>query len=223
MTPRFNGTVCQAEEPFADRQERARTLPREYAAAHVGWIRNLMDAEAGVAYFSFSWWTKAPCGRNFRQMAERLQRACQEATCDHFPMLNRSSLNRIPPHLCVSAIMLPAEKQDGVRHAHGFLRAPVAALSAPSAVTVVQTHGTDVTIRAPQVIAGLVRHLRQSVNGGPTSLHIDHHDGYAINVAADRDSREKTFTYLTAAGPEVRSWDRLEWVPGPVWRRLTAQ
>ena len=88
-----------------------------------------MDGDAGDAwYFAYSIWTKAPWGYDFSAIAKRLQRACQYATCDVFPAVPHGSLNRLPPTVCVSAIILPAEKQDGVRHVHGFLRVPNAAV-----------------------------------------------------------------------------------------------
>jgi hypothetical protein len=68
-----------------------------------------MDFEAGVAYYGFSHWTKAAWGQDFTQIARRVGRACQFATCDAFPTLNRSSRNRMPPHLAMAAIVLPSE------------------------------------------------------------------------------------------------------------------
>src|SRR5262245_1681238 len=74
------------EEPFADRRERAWGLSREYAAARADHISDMMDGDAGDAwYVAFSCWTAAPWGNDFSAFAKRLQRACQFATCDIFP------------------------------------------------------------------------------------------------------------------------------------------
>jgi hypothetical protein len=220
--PRFDQHIGCWEEPFQDRCERAWDLPREYTARLAQWISDFMDADAGsgTAYYGYECWTTAGWGRDFTQIAQRLERACQFATCDVFPSLNRSSLNRIPPHLCVSAIMLPAEKRDGVRHVHGFLRVPARAGSAPLSLLTVQTNGTNVEILAPRAAARAVHYVRQFAHGAPSSFHLDHRGAHAVDLVADQDRRREKLSYLTASGPEVRSWDLLELVPRRVWQRL---
>ena len=220
--PRFeNRSAGRQEESFDQRAERARSLPSEYAAEFAQWVSTDMDRDQGAAsYYAFEVWTKAGWGDDFRQIAQRLQRACQYATCDMFPALPRTSLNRIPAHLCLSAILLPAQKRDGVPHVHGFIRVPARAQAAGLALLTVQTNGTNVKILAPQVVAGFVQYVRQLTHGAPTSFHLDHCEAQAVDLVADRDRREHKLKYLTESGPEVRSWDRLELVPGRVWKRL---
>ena len=45
------------------------------------------------------------------------------------PDVVENSLNRIPLNLCLAAIVLPAQKRDGVHHGHGFLRGPLETLN----------------------------------------------------------------------------------------------
>lgn len=219
--PRFDNHIACREEPFEDRSERARDLPREYPARFARWVSDLMDAEAGAAsYYGYELWTKAGWGEDFSEIAKRLQKACQFASCDTFPSLNRSSLNRIPPHLCLSAIMLPAQKRDGVPHVHGFLRVPAAAGCAGLSLLTVQTNGTNVEILAPRAVTGFVQYVRQFTHGWPTSLHLDHHQAHAVDLVADPSRRWGKLKYLIAPGQEVRSWDRTELVPRRVWHRI---
>jgi len=114
--PRFDNRSPSYEEPFRERSERARSLPPEYAKTFARFVSDLMERDEGAAYYAYDFWTTAVWGNDFAQIARRLQRACQFATCDVVPTLNRSSLNRIPPQVCVAAIVLPAQKRDGVPH-----------------------------------------------------------------------------------------------------------
>ena len=112
--PRFNLRGTSDWEPFEDRGARARSLPADYATGWAQHISDIIDADSEARYYPFAFWTTAAWGASPEQMARRIQRACQMATCDMFPTLPRSSLNRIPLRLSVAAIVLPAQKRDGV-------------------------------------------------------------------------------------------------------------
>jgi hypothetical protein len=61
--------------------------------------------------------------------------------------------------------MLPAEKLDGVRHVHGFLRVPARAEDTPLSVLTVQTHGEITQILAPKVVARVAHYMRWWAHG----------------------------------------------------------
>jgi len=119
----------------------------------------------------------------------------------------------------MAAIILPAEKRDGVRHVHGFLRVPTAART-PLSVLTVHTNGSSHAIAAPQIIARFVHHVRRFAQHAPTSFHLTHYDARGVDLGTDRDRRWRKLSYLVERGQEVRSWDLLELVPGRVWRRV---
>ena len=102
---------------------------------------------------------------------------------------------------------------------HGFLRVPACARSAGLCLTTVQTNGRSHQIVAPTAVARLVHRVRWFA-AAPTSLHLTHRNLQAVDFALDPQRREQKLDYLLAPGREVRSWDRLEVVPGHVWRRL---
>jgi len=98
-------------KPFEDRRDRARSLPAAYANGFAQHVSDLIDADVGARYYAFAFWTTAGWGRYSVQVARRIQRACQFASCDVFPTLNRRSLNRIPFNLSLAAIVLPAQRR----------------------------------------------------------------------------------------------------------------
>ena len=127
-------------EPFRDRRDRAKSLPAEYAVSSAQYVSDVMDADVEARYFSFAVWTTARWGRDIKQLSSKIRKACQYACCDLFPAVSRHSLNRIPPDLALMAILVPAQKKDGVLHIHGFLRVPVKALSLGYTEVAVQMH-----------------------------------------------------------------------------------
>src|SRR3989442_2384793 len=131
-------------ESFKDRRDRARSLPAEYAVRSAQYVSDVMDADVEARYFSFAVWTTAHWGHDLKQLSSKIRKACQYATCDVFPAVNRHSLNRIPPALALVAILVPGQKKDGVFHVHGFLRVPVKALGLGYTEVAVQLHGRRV-------------------------------------------------------------------------------
>ena len=218
--PTFPGGLWH-EETFDQRRERAVGLPAEYAKEWARHVSELMTSDNTSAYFAYALWTKAAWGRDFKQTTRRIQRACQYAACDAFPTLNPTSLNRIPLHLAVGALVLPAEKRDGVRHVHGFVRLPSEACRIGQSRVRVETHGEAAWITMPRVLGRFTQYLRRFAEGRVTSLHIGHANGEAIDCGADQRERWRQLLYLNARGKEVRSWDCLEMVPLSLWRRLT--
>jgi hypothetical protein len=161
-------------EPFRERRARALALPAAYASEFAQYVSDVIDVDVGARYFSFAFWTKAPWGRDSVQVSRMIQRACQYASCDECPTLSRSALNRIPLHWALAAILVPAQKQHGVLHVHGFLRVPVAAVNAGITVMSVQTNGTRIRVSAPRAVERFATYLRKFAGGSATSLHVDH-------------------------------------------------
>jgi hypothetical protein len=220
--PRFTPRYGNVQPPFYERREQAKNLPPAYADGFAQFVSDLIDADAAGRHFTMECWTKARWGRSANEMSRRIARACQFAACDVCPTLNRHSLNRFPPHLALAAMVLPAQKQDGIFHVHGLLRVPTSALGGPMAQVFVQTDGRRHKIEAPEAIARFAHHLRTFAGGAVTSLHIDHNGASrVVDVTNDKVRRVLKLTYLTARGAEVRSWDELQFVPFAVWRRMT--
>ncbi len=163
-------------KPFEDRRDRARSLPAAYANGFAQHVSDLIDADVGARYYAFAFWTTAGWGRYSVQVARRIQRACQFASCDVFPTLNRRSLNRIPFSLSLAAIVLPARKQDGVFHVHGFLRVPLKALARGCTVFAIRSNGRTIQVSGPVAVERFVAHLREFCGRARTSLHVIHTD-----------------------------------------------
>ena len=161
-------------EPLHERRARVLVLPSAYSEAFAQYLSDIVDADVDARYFVFAFWTKARWGRDVRELSRMIQKACQFASCDMFPSLNKSSLNRIPRHFCLAAIVLPAQRPDGVFHVHGFLRVPLAALTFGVTQVSVQTNSRRVRIEAPRAVERFVSYLREFAGGSPTSLHINH-------------------------------------------------
>src|SRR5438128_9162486 len=122
--PRFDRTGNRSET-FDQRRATARSLPAAYTQTWAQEISDLMDRDAGAAtYFGLEFWTKAPWGADSGEVTRRIQYAGQRAALDIFPTLKRSSRNRIPASMSIAAIVLPAQRRDGIPHVHGFLRVP---------------------------------------------------------------------------------------------------
>ncbi len=120
-------------------------------------------------------------------------------------------------------IFVPAQKEDGVYHVHGFLRVPAAALALARSLMTVQTKGAAVVVDAPLAVQRFAQQLTRSCGRFPYSLHIDHESEAKpslVDVAVNRSRRAEKLDYLIEPGPEVRSWDAMAWVPGRLWRRL---
>jgi len=145
-----------------------------YSEEFAQYISDIIDADVGARYFVFAFWTTARWGRDVTELSRMMQKACQFASCDMFPSLKRSSLNRIPLHRCLAAIVLPAQRQDGVLHVHGFLRVPLAALRLGIARIAIRTNGELVWIEGPRAAERFVSYLREFAGRSSTSLHIDH-------------------------------------------------
>ena len=102
-----------------------------------------------------------------------------------FPTLYPSSLQRIPVSMAFPAIVLPAQKRDGVPHVHAFVRIPNAARPDARSRLTIQEGGVSVEILAPKAVTRFVAHLRELAHG-PSSLHLAHHNGAASNMATNQ-------------------------------------
>jgi len=108
------------EEPFEERRRRVHSVSPAYASSWAQFMSELIDADTGEAtYYAYAFWTKAPWGESFDEIVFSLRRACELASCAIFPALKRISRKRIPPTSCAMAMVLPAQREDGVPHVHG--------------------------------------------------------------------------------------------------------
>jgi hypothetical protein len=206
-----------------DRSGRLEPVPTEYARSASDWISALIDRDAGAPYIAVDLWTTARWTQNPLELTRMIRRSCAEAAADAFPMLNPKSVNRMPLDLSVAALVLPAQKPDGVFHAHLFLRLPPVAASRPYVSLTVQTNGRFTVIQAPPVAKYFVRQFRWRSGRYPSSVHLVHDDRQqpvAIDLAVDRVRRAERLRYLTDIGEERRYWGALEFVPGRFWKRL---
>jgi hypothetical protein len=180
-----------------------------------------MDADKGIAsYYGYECWTTAPFGKNFDQMSLHLSRACDCATCYVFPDLKRISRKRRPHTMCAAMIILPAQRQDGVLHVHGFIRVPTLAARCGDKAMLIQEQGVGTAIVAPTILADLVMYMRVFALDYNTSFHVAHDHGHATDLVSDRKRRQEKLEYLIKYGLEVRSWDRVDLVPWQCWQRL---
>ena len=186
-------------------------------------ISDLIDADDDARYYALDFWTKAPWGRDQVQLPRQIGKTCQFASCRLFGDLNRNSLNRIPLHLSLGVMMLPAQKRDGVFHVHGFLRVPQAALTLGRDRLSQDTDGRRCVVDAPLAVVLFASYLREFSAGAPSSLHIDHQEAtfpHATDMTTDKKRRVEKLGYLTQAGAEVRSWDLMMFVPKNAWKPL---
>ena len=104
----------QREESFEERRNRAWSLPWQYRWAWAQYLSDVMDADKGNAsYYAYEFWTTAPWGQSYDQIARRFQRACERAACAVFPDLSRISRNRLPPTSCATAIVRRRSRYGG--------------------------------------------------------------------------------------------------------------
>jgi hypothetical protein len=210
-------------ERFEERRARAAALPPTYIKGSAQWLSTIIERDLGARYFGFDFWSLAAWGRSEVELPKVIRRACGATSCDLFPTLNPSSTNRSPLDMCVAAMLLPAQKEHGVYHLHGFMRVPPAAVNTPLVALIVETQGRGVAIKAPIALKHFSGHLRRFSGGSSSSLHFDHDEGVspvAIDMAVNVARRSEKLTYLTQPGPEVRGWDATEFVPSRFWKRL---
>jgi hypothetical protein len=211
----------QREESFEERRNRAWSLPRQYRRAWAQHLSDVMDADKGNAsYYAYDFWTTAPWGESFDQIALCLQRACEYATSAVFPDLTGISRNRRPLTLCTGAVMLPAQAENGIPHVHGFIRIPELAEARGQNSMCVQKDGSVAAIIAPTALGHVMRYMRAEALDYYASIHVAHEDGEAIDVASHPRRRQRKLEYLIDNAPEVRSWDRVEFMPWRLWRRV---
>lgn len=111
------------EQSFEDRRARAASLPWQYRWSWAQYLSDVMDADKrNGSYYAYEFWTTAPWGQSYDQIALSLQRACECATSAVFPELRKESRKRRPLTLCAAAMMLPAQAENGTPHIHGFIR-----------------------------------------------------------------------------------------------------
>jgi hypothetical protein len=80
----------------------------------------------------------------------------------------------MPLEYALAAMFVPAQKEDGVLHLHGYLRVPLAALAIGMTEMVVDTDGQPVRITAPTAVASLATQLERLAKGARLSLHVAH-------------------------------------------------